>query len=91
MRPVIGSATDGGDVLLGLKDQHVELFENIAWSTHVVLEQTLANAIRGPLSLRLLPTLEDIDDAASLQRRSRFLSIAQYRALSRESITDCRA
>ena len=88
---VIGPATDGGYVLLGLKDQHVELFENIAWSTHVVLKQTLANAIRGSLSLRLLPTLEDIDDVASLQRQSRFLSISQYRALSRESITDCRA
>lgn len=61
------------------------------WSTHVVLKQTLANAIRGSLSLRLLPTLEDIDDVASLQRQSRFLSISQYRALSRESITDCRA
>lgn len=75
---VIGPATDGGYVLLGLKDQHVELFENIAWSTNMVLEQTLANAIRGSLSLRLLQTLEDIDDAASLQRHFRLLSISLY-------------
>jgi len=44
--------------LLGLKDQHIGLFENIAWSTHAVLEQTLANASRGSLSIELLPTLE---------------------------------
>jgi len=73
---VIGPATDGGYVLLGLKDQHIGLFENIAWSTHAALEQTLANASRGSLSIELLPTLEDIDDAASLRRQSRFLSIS---------------
>ena len=52
---VIGPATDGGYVLLGLKDQHIGLFENIAWSTHAVLERTLANASRGSLSIELLP------------------------------------
>jgi glycosyltransferase A (GT-A) superfamily protein (DUF2064 family) len=50
------------------------LFENIAWGTNTVLEQTLENASRGSLSIGLLPTLEDIDDAASLRRQSRFLS-----------------
>jgi len=74
---VIGPAADGGYVLLGLKDQHEGLFENIAWSTHAVLEQTLANAIRASLSVRLLPTLQDIDDAASLERQFQFVSISQ--------------
>jgi rSAM/selenodomain-associated transferase 1 len=73
---VIGPSRDGGYVLLALKDQHVELFENIAWSTHVVLEQTLANAIRASLSVQLLPTLEDIDDVASLRRQFRLVSIS---------------
>jgi uncharacterized protein len=69
---VVGPATDGGYVLLGLKDPHVVLFENIAWSTRAVLDQTLVAARRQFLSVALLPTLEDIDDIASLQRQSRF-------------------
>jgi uncharacterized protein len=71
---VIGPATDGGYVLLGLKDWHLELFENIAWSTDIVLKQTLANVARQSLTIRFLPTLEDIDDAASLQK-PRFVAV----------------
>jgi rSAM/selenodomain-associated transferase 1 len=74
----IGPATDGGYVLLGLKDQHPGLFENIAWGSSAVLAQTLANASRGSLSIGLLSTLEDIDDAASLRRQSRFLSLSPF-------------
>ena len=43
---VIGPATDGGYVLLGIKKEHTELFDCVAWSTRAVLEQTLANAAR---------------------------------------------
>jgi uncharacterized protein len=70
---VIGPATDGGYVLLGLKRQCTALFENIAWSTQIVLDQTVAAARRRFLSVRFLPTLEDIDDAISLARQSRRL------------------
>jgi rSAM/selenodomain-associated transferase 1 len=70
---VIGPATDGGYVLLGLKSQCTALFENIAWSTQAVLDQTISAARRQSLSVKLLPTLEDIDDAASLARQSRLL------------------
>jgi uncharacterized protein len=70
---VIGPATDGGYVLLGLKNQCTALFENIAWSTQVVLDQTVAAARRHSLSIKLLPILEDIDDAASLARQARLL------------------
>lgn len=66
---VIGPATDGGYVLLGTKAPCITLFENIAWSTHAVLEQTLSAAHRQSLSVGLLPTLEDVDDAASLKRQ----------------------
>jgi rSAM/selenodomain-associated transferase 1 len=74
---VIGPATDGGYVLLGLKAPHVALFENVPWSTSAVLEQTLAAANRQSLSIGLLPTLEDIDDAASLERQSAFAAISE--------------
>jgi len=67
---VIGPAADGGYVLLGIKAPHDALFETIAWSTPTVLGQSLAVARRLSLSVGLLPTLEDIDDAASLKRQS---------------------
>jgi rSAM/selenodomain-associated transferase 1 len=73
---VIGPATDGGYVLLGLKRQCVALFENIAWSTQAVFDQTMVAARHHSLSTRLLPVLEDIDDAASLARQARFLPIS---------------
>jgi rSAM/selenodomain-associated transferase 1 len=73
---VIGPATDGGYVLLGLKSQCAALFENIAWSTQAVLDQTVAAARRQSLSVKLLPTLEDVDDAASLARQSSLLTFS---------------
>ena len=71
---VIGPATDGGYVLLGLKTQSKALFENIAWSTPVVLEQTLSAARHESLHVKLLPMLEDVDDAESLARQSKLFS-----------------
>jgi len=68
---VIGPATDGGYVLLGLKAPYPVLFENIAWSTASVLDQTLAAARKISLSVALLPVLEDIDDADALKRQSK--------------------
>jgi len=67
---VVGPATDGGYVLLGLKAPYPVLFENIAWSTASVLDQTLAAARKVSLSVALLPVLEDIDDADALKRQS---------------------
>jgi glycosyltransferase A (GT-A) superfamily protein (DUF2064 family) len=70
---LVAGSVCGGYVLLGLKSQCTALFENIAWSTQAVLDQTVTAARRQSLSVRLLPTLEDIDDAASLARQSRLL------------------
>ena len=71
---VIGPAADGGYVLLGLKTQSKALFENIAWSTRVVLDQTLSAACSESLSVKLLPTLEDVDDTESLARQAEIFS-----------------
>jgi len=70
---VVGPATDGGYVLLGLKANHPGLFENIAWSTPKVLTQTQAAATRLGLSVTLLAPREDIDDLPSLNRQSECL------------------
>ena len=45
-RAVLGPSTDGGYYLLGLKTAHRRLFEDIAWSTESVAEQTLERAGR---------------------------------------------
>ena len=54
--------------LLGLKAAHAHLFEDIAWSTDSVAEQTAQRAREIGLELVTLPSWYDVDDAASLYR-----------------------
>ena len=65
-RAVLGPSTDGGYYLLGLKSRHRRLFQEIAWSTDQVTDQTLARAAEIDLAVHLLPTWYDVDDAQSL-------------------------
>lgn len=64
-RLVLGPATDGGYTLVGLKQPHPRLFEDIRWSTPEVLPATLARAAEIGLPVTLLPVWYDIDDAAT--------------------------
>lgn len=65
---VLGPAEDGGYYLIGLKKLHRALFEDIAWSTERVLEQTLERARTIKLPVHLLPKWYDVDDRWTLQR-----------------------
>ena len=67
-RAVLGPSSDGGYYLLGLKAAHRRLFEDIAWSTERVAEQTHERAEEIGLELHVLPEWYDVDDVASLQR-----------------------
>jgi rSAM/selenodomain-associated transferase 1 len=67
-RVVIGPSDDGGYYLIGLKRAHRRLFEEIAWSTEQVLEQTLKRAAEIDLEVRMLPLWYDVDDGATLSR-----------------------
>ena len=60
---VIGPATDGGYVLLGLRRGavHAALFEEITWGGDQVFKQTIVKAERLGLSYEVLPELSDID------------------------------
>jgi rSAM/selenodomain-associated transferase 1 len=58
---VVGPAEDGGYYLLALDAPHRELFENVAWSTSTVLEETRARAAAAGLRVRELNRLGDID------------------------------
>lgn len=66
-RIVIGPAIDGGYCLIGLKQAHAAVFQQVAWSTSQVLAQTLARIASLGVPLSLLPTWYDVDDLGSLQ------------------------
>jgi uncharacterized protein len=66
-RAVFGPALDGGYYLLGLKAKHHRLFQNIAWSTDRVAQQTLERAAELDLPVHMLPTWYDVDDLAALK------------------------
>jgi uncharacterized protein len=70
-RAVLGPATDGGYYLLGLKTAHRRLFEDIAWSTERVFEQTLERARELTLDVHTLPVWYDVDDVEGLRRLQR--------------------
>lgn len=69
-------ARDGGYVLLGIKRYHAFLFENIAWSTDLVAEQTRQSCARHGLSLVEFAPLTDIDEPADLKQLPRQLQPA---------------
>jgi rSAM/selenodomain-associated transferase 1 len=66
-RAVFGPALDGGYYLLGLKSKHHRLFQDIAWSTERVAQQTLERAAELELPVHILPTWYDVDDVAGLE------------------------
>lgn len=65
---VIGPCKDGGYYLLGMSIFVPDLFEDIAWSTERVLNQTIDKIQKNNLSLDMLKTLEDIDTQDDLYR-----------------------
>jgi uncharacterized protein len=73
-RVVLGPAEDGGYYVLGMKGPHVHLFEDIAWSTAAVAEETRRRARALRLDVVELAAWYDVDDGASLRRLLREVS-----------------
>ena len=67
-RVVLGPSDDGGYYLIGLKQSHPRMFEEIDWSTEKVLKQTMDRAAEIDLDVHILPTWFDVDDRVTLQR-----------------------
>jgi uncharacterized protein len=65
---VLGPARDGGYWLIGLREEHPELFQGIAWSTETVLSQTVKQARAAGLQIDLLDERGDIDTAEDWAR-----------------------
>ena len=61
---VLGPAADGGYWLIAMNRLHPSLFDEIPWSTSLVLDQTLERAKNARLRHRLLGTRVDIDTEA---------------------------
>lgn len=64
---VLGPARDGGYWLIGLRAACPALFEQMAWSTSLVLDETLRRAERLGLRAKLLRELADVDTATDWQ------------------------
>ena len=64
---VIGPANDGGYYLLGTNSFQPELFQNITWSTELVLDETIQQAKFKNLSVSLLKELIDLDTLEDLE------------------------
>ncbi|MBC7417235.1 MAG: TIGR04282 family arsenosugar biosynthesis glycosyltransferase [Pedobacter sp.] len=65
---VIGPALDGGYYLLALKAPCENLFQNIEWSTDMVLSQTMHVCQKLGLKTTTLQELSDIDNESDLIR-----------------------
>ncbi len=72
-RLVLGPAEDGGYYLIGMSCWHARYFEDIAWSTEVVAEQTIERARELGTVVQLLRTWHDIDDLPMLEQLARAL------------------
>jgi uncharacterized protein len=64
----LGPSHDGGYYLIGMKQLHIELFQDVAWSTDRVLSQTLAACNRYGLTVQQLPEWYDVDVIGDLER-----------------------
>lgn len=65
-RAVLGPAADGGYYLIGLKQFHPRLFEDIDWSTARVFGQTITRADEIGLAVAVLSEWYDVDDDQGL-------------------------
>jgi rSAM/selenodomain-associated transferase 1 len=65
---LVGPSEDGGYYLIGLRELHREIFEEMPWSTPQVLPETTRRAEAKGLGLALLPPWFDVDVAGDLER-----------------------
>jgi len=72
---VLLPAEDGGYALIGCRLIGVELFNNIRWSSDLVLEQTLTNAKKMNYRTCLLETVRDIDTLHDLKHYPDLLAL----------------
>lgn len=72
---VFGPAEDGGYYLIGMSKFHKCIFENKAWSTSMLLENTLKELKQKEIKVSLIETLNDIDTFEDLECYPEFLKL----------------
>lgn len=72
---VFGPAVDGGYYLVGMSKLHDCIFENKAWSTSNLLEETLTGLEQKKIKVSLIETLNDIDTFEDLKQYPKFLKL----------------
>lgn len=68
---VLGPAEDGGYGLVGLSRPAPQLFSDMIWGDHLVLQRTLHRAEQAGLQVALLPEIYDVDLPEDWQRYRR--------------------
>lgn len=63
---VVGPARDGGYYLLGMNENHPELFTHKLWSTNSVCRDTIQDFMTLGLKYHELPVLTDVDEEKDL-------------------------
>jgi rSAM/selenodomain-associated transferase 1 len=69
----IGPSADGGWYLLGMRQPHLDVFDNVEWSTPRVYAQTLGQAQRLGLRVHAVQEWYDVDEPGDLDRLQREL------------------
>ncbi len=64
---VIGPCRDGGYYLIGMRHETQSIFDGIPWSSAAVLTETCRLLDELPVSYRLLPVWDDVDELADLR------------------------
>jgi len=72
---VFGPAEDGGYYLVGMSKFYNCIFQNKAWSTTTLLDETLAELKQKKIEVSLIETLNDIDTFEDLQGYPKFLKL----------------
>jgi rSAM/selenodomain-associated transferase 1 len=65
---IFGPSEDGGYYLIAMRKLHIELFQNVPWSSREVRRKSLENAEQASLKVSLLPTWHDLDTVDDLHR-----------------------
>ena len=83
-RVVIGPATDGGYVLIGMRGVSAlrgrAIFRQVSWGSERVLSQTLSRLQRAGIGCACLPPLSDVDRAEDLWRHASALGLNERQA-----------
>ena len=82
---VLGPCEDGGYYIVGMKHLHAGVFDDIAYSTAQVLDQTLQRSQALGLSVALTPPWYDVDTIVELTRLNK-----ELRGLPADRLTNTR-